>query len=284
MKQVLILAAVAAFSLAASPAAAGHVAVGGSTDPTLDPRIREVVYAPGEVYRVPGAFRTATQIVFGPDETIRHAAVGDGVAWEVAAEGSVLFLKPRERHPATNLLVVTDRGGEVRHYAFELTARDARDPAPIAYRIRFRYPDDERAAAARLLAAETRAAETRLIGLELEHGAVQGPRNLAWSAQGSAALQPSEVTDNGRFTVLRFPGTQSQPAVFAVGEDGEERLIPYDVRGEFVVIHGVPQALRLRRGGSVLCLFNEAWTPGGPTTGTATASPAVERAVAGGAA
>ena len=87
-----------------------------------DGRIRDLTYAPGAVYRIDGAFRTATQIVFSPDETIRHAAIGDSVAWEVAAEGSVLFLKPRERHAPTNLLVVTDRGGEIRHYAFELTA------------------------------------------------------------------------------------------------------------------------------------------------------------------
>ncbi len=239
--------------------------------------MREVVYAPGEVYRVAGAFRTATQIVFGPDEIIRHAAVGDSVAWEVAAEGSVLFLKPRERHQATNLLVVTEHQGAIRHYAFELTARDPGDRIPTAYQIRFRYPLDEQASAARVLALETRAAEARLIGLELQQGALEGPRNLAWSAQGDVALQPSETSDNGRFTVLRFPGAQPLPALFEVGEDGGERLIPYDVRGEFVVVHGVPRALRLRRGASVLCLFNDAHDPRGAATGTHTASPAVER-------
>nr|WP_314433985.1 TrbG/VirB9 family P-type conjugative transfer protein [uncultured Brevundimonas sp.] len=246
-------------------------------DPAPDPRIHEVAYAPDAVYRVTGAFRTATQIIFSPEETIRHAAGGDSVAWEVAAEGSVLFLKPRERHQATNLLVVTERGGVARHYAFELTAREPSDRTPIAYQIRFRYPQDDRGAAADALAEQTRRAEKRLIGLELQHGALEGPRNLAWSVQGDAALQPSEVTDNGRFTVLRFPGAQALPAVFEVGEDGAERLIPYDVRGEFVVIHGAPRTLRLRRGGSVLCLFNEAWTPHGAATGTGTASPDVQR-------
>ena len=78
-----------------------------------DGRIRDLTYAPGAVYRIDGAFRTATQIIFSPDETIRHAAIGDSVAWEVAAEGSVLFLKPRERHAPTNLLVVTERAGDI---------------------------------------------------------------------------------------------------------------------------------------------------------------------------
>lgn len=248
----------------------------------LDPRIRELTYDPAAVYRIAGAFRTATQIVFSPEETIRHAAIGDSVAWEVAAEGSVLFLKPRERHQATNLLVVTERGGAVRHYAFELLAREPDDRTAIAYQVRFRYPADEQAEAARALAVQAEAVEQRLIGLELEHGVVEGTRNLAWSAQGDAALQPSEVSDNGRFTVLRFPGVQAMPALFEVAEDGSERLIPYDVRGEFVVIHGVARGLRLRRGRSVLCLFNDAYDALGVGLGTGTASPAVDRAPVGG--
>lgn len=248
----------------------------------LDPRIRELTYDPAAVYRIAGAFRTATQIVFSPDETIRHAAIGDSVAWEVAAEGSVLFLKPRERHQATNLLVVTEREGAVRHYAFELLANETGDRTAIAYQVRFRYPADEQAQAARALAVQAEAAEQRLIGLELERGVVEGTRNLAWSAQGDAALQPSEVSDNGRFTVLRFPGVQALPAVFEVGEDGSERLIPYDVRGEFVVIHGVTRGLRLRRGQSVLCLFNDAYDARGVGVGTGTASPVVDRAPVGG--
>ncbi|MNE53981.1 Type IV secretion system protein virB9 precursor [compost metagenome] len=194
----------------------------------------------------------------------------------------MLFLKPRERHQATNLLVVTEREGAIRHYAFELLAREADDRTAIAYQVRFRYPADEQAQAARALALQAEAVEQRLIGLELERGVIEGTRNLAWSAQGDAALQPSEVSDNGRFTVLRFPGVQALPAVFEVGEDGSERLIPYDVRGEFVVIHGVTRGLRLRRGQSVLCLFNDAYDRRGVGVVTGTASPAVDRAPLGG--
>lgn len=244
-----------------------------------DARIRDLVYAPDVVHRIDGAFRTATQIIFSPHETIRHAAVGDSVAWEVAAEGSVLFLKPRERHAPTNLLVVTERaGGELRHYAFAL---DARATAAAVHQVRFNYPADERAAADAALAGAAEAAESRLIGLELSQGAIEGPRNLAWSAQGDAALQPSEVSDNGRFTVLRFPGGQAVPAIFET-DGGTERLVPYDVRGEFVVIHGVVRGLRLRRGRAVLCLYNEAFDDRAGATSTGTASPRVERVRTGG--
>lgn len=249
---------------------------------TPDARMREVVYASGEVYRVAGAFRTATQIVFSPEETIRHAAIGDSVAWEVAAEGSILFLKPRERHQTTNLLVVTDRAGQARHYAFELVARDPGARSSIAYQIRFLYPDDDEARAAASLARAADLAEESLVSLELQQGAIQGPRNLAYSVQGDSRIQPSEVSDNGRFTLLRFPGAQALPAIFEVAEDGGERLIPYDVRGEFVVIHGTARGLRLRRGASVLCIFNEAWDARGLAAATGTASATVVRDLTGG--
>lgn len=267
-------------ALALALAVFGAPAAALAGDPA-DPRIRVIDYDPDAIYRVVGAYRTATQVVFAPDETIRHVAVGDSVAWEVAAEGSVLFLKPRERHQATNLLVVTDRGGQARHYAFELAAGEARGRTP-AYQIRFRYPADDQARALRAVEEAAAAVETRLVGLALQQGAAEGPRNLAYSVQGSTDLQPSEVSDNGRFTVLRFPGAQAVPAIFAVAEDGSERLVPFDVRGDYVVIHGVERGLRLRRGGQVLCIYNEAFDPRGVGGETATASPQVERAPAGG--
>lgn len=262
--QVLTLAAALTFC---TPALA-------ATGP--DDRIRDIAYAPNAVYRVTGAFRTATQIIFSPDETVRHAAIGDSVAWEIAAEGSVVFLKPRERHQPTNLLVVTDRGGVARHYAFELIVR-APGAAEADYQIRFLYPQDEQARLAAAVTARAVEAETQLTDLELQRGAIEGPRNLAWSAQGAPALQPSEVSDNGRFTLLRFPGAQPLPAIFEITADGGERLVPYDVRGEFVIIHGLVRGLRLRRDRSVLCLFNDAFDARGRATGSGTASPVVDR-------
>src|SRR3546814_5181004 len=71
-------------------------------------------------------------------------------------------------------------------------------------------------------------------------------------------MQPSEITDNGQFTALRFPNQRELPAFFAVNSDGGESIVSFDVRDEFVVIHGVFSQLRLRRGKEVLCVFNEA--------------------------
>src|SRR3546814_5841791 len=75
------------------------------------------------------------------------------------------------------------------------------------------------------------------VRLALDAAAAQGPRNLDYVLAGSSDVAPSEVTDNGQFTVMRFPRNPPVPAIFTVLPDGSEAVVPYDVRGEFVVIH-----------------------------------------------
>lgn len=249
-------------------------------DPT-DPRIRTLDYDPRQVVRIVGAVRTATQIRFAGDETILHVALGDSSGWEVAAETSLLFAKPIARVAPTNLIVTTRTAdGEMRHYAFQLAARSGRrtrDRTDTVFMVQFRYPEAEKTRLQRGLSAEAQALERRVLQLKLDHAVLQGSRNLDYVLQGSAAIAPSEVTDNGRFTVMRFPGAQPVPAVYAVSPDGAEALVPFDVRGEFLVVHQTARQLRLRRGRAVLCLFNLSYDPAGPTTGTGTAAPDVTR-------
>jgi len=251
-----------------------------------DPRVKFVNYEETQVYRIVGTFRTATQIVLSEDETIQNVALGDTVSWEVAVAGHILFLKPRERAGPTNLIITTSRGGMLRSYAFELTARSG----PITgrngqayFQVRFRYPKDDAARAERLRAAQVAmqaaALEARAVRGALDHAVIEGPRNLNYRIQGSSDLQPSEVSDNGQFTVLRFPANREMPAIYLVRPDGSETLVPFDVRDEFVVVHLVAHQLRLRRNREVLCIFNLAPEPYGVDHGTNTGSPHVERTI-----
>jgi type IV secretion system protein VirB9 len=245
-----------------------------------DPRIKVVDYDPWAVVKITGVFRTATQILLGPDETILHVAVGDATGWDLAAEKNILFVKPKAARPPTNLIVTTSRGGETRNYTFELSTRassSARNTPDTVFGLRFRYPQDEKAAAASALTAQAVALERRIVDLKLDRAVVEGRRNLNYGVQGATALQPSEVSDNGRFTVMRFPANQQVPAIYQVESSGTESLIPFDVRGEFVVVHAVVRQLRLRRGRDVLCIYNQAFEPYGVNPATGTAAPDVQR-------
>ena len=267
----------AAVTLVPHPAFASETPRPGAKDS----RVRNVNYDPDQVVTVVGSFRHAIEIEFGPGETITQAALGDTVSWQIAPVGNIVFLKPRERAGPTNLIVVTNAGGSPRTYHFNLSL----GAGQTMYGIRFRYPREERALAVlqgQVAQAQTaRAIETSITTAALDHSVIEGTRNMKYTVQGDSALQPTEISDNGEFTVLRYPGHADIPSIFAVDVDGTETIVPYDVREDFVVVHAVYRQLRLRRGTSVLCIFNEAPLRNDRGDRTGTVSNVVERKVKG---
>lgn len=243
-----------------------------------DARVRQVVYDAANVVKINGVIRASTQVVFAEGEEIAHVAIGDAVSWEVAPAGNILFLKPRERHPSTNLQVVTTRrDGRKRSYQFELSIHEG-SLAESYFVVRFAYPDDEAEARRAETVARRAGAEAGAVAQAFAFSDATGPRNWRYTAQGAAVLEPDAVYDDGRQTTLRFEGNREIPAIYLVAADSTESLVPKDVRGELVVVHAVGRALRLRQGGNVLCLFNEGFDPVGVNHGTRTTSPAVVRA------
>lgn len=277
MKSTLLLAAIIG-ALSASPALAEQTPFPFGADV----RIREVNYTDGNVIAIRSAFRTATQIEFATGEVIKFVAMGDTVSWEVAPADNSLFVKPRERAGATNLIVVTEFQGTKRNYTFELSAIAGPRGGGSFFKVRLRYPEYEaqqaQLAAQRAQLAAALAAQATAVKSALDIGVLEGRRNLNYKVQGATALQPSEVSDNGQFTVLRFPDQREIPAVFTVNPDGSEATASFDVRDEFIVVHGVYKEMRLRRGKVVLCIYNESPSFYGRDPKTDTASEIVERA------
>ncbi|WP_341353087.1 TrbG/VirB9 family P-type conjugative transfer protein [Xylella fastidiosa] len=68
--------------------------------------------------------------------------IGDAKAWDLGVRGNNIVLKPTQKMPQTNVIVVTNK----RTYSFELLAT-AKDSMPT-YILRFRYPDTEASKAA----------------------------------------------------------------------------------------------------------------------------------------
>ncbi|MGI8397505.1 P-type conjugative transfer protein VirB9 [Agrobacterium deltaense] len=247
-----------------------------------DSRVRFIDYQPYNITRVVGTLRSSVQVEFAADEEIAHVALGNSVAWEVAPAGNILFLKPRENQPVTNISVVTTRrDGSTRSYQMELTIRDGSVEAGqnTYFYVKYRYPADEAArrredAAARALAAQAGAAD-RILSLHEAYG----PRNWRYSAQGAQALEPQAVYDNGKVTTFAFVGNQEMPAIYMENSDGTESLVPKSVDGNLVLVHAISRKFILRRGGDVLCVFNEAYDRVGINPETNTTSPSVERVV-----
>lgn len=252
------------------------------TSAQQDNRVRFVNYQPYNITRIVGTIRSSVQVEFAADEEIAHVALGNTVAWEVAPAGNILFLKPRENQPATNISVVTTRrDGSKRSYQMELVVRDGSVEAGqnTYFYVKYRYPADD--AERRRLEAEARKRATeagyadQVLGIHEQYG----PRNWRYSAQGSGAIEPQAVYDNGKVTTFAFSGNQEMPAIYIENSDGTESLVPKTVQGDLVLVHAISRKFILRRGSDTLCIFNEAYSPVGVNPGTNTTSPSVERVV-----
>ncbi|WP_336294027.1 P-type conjugative transfer protein VirB9 [Bartonella sp. CB169] len=247
-----------------------------------DNRIRFVNYEPYNVTKVIGSIRSSVQIEFSANEEIAHVAIGNSIAWEVAPAGNILFLKPREVQPTTNLQVVTTRqDGSKRSYQFELlTQDDELSPEKETYfLVKFRYPQEEIEQRRLEALLKYNKKQTQYIDGIFNAYEQYGPRNWAYSAQGSIVLEPSSIYDNGKTTTLTFLGNQEIPAIYVVNNDGTESLIPKTVRGNMVIVHTIAPRFILRSGKNVLCIFNEAYQLRGINPETGTTSPSVERKV-----
>jgi type IV secretion system protein VirB9 len=84
-------------------------------------------------------------------------------------------------------------------------------------------------------------------------------RNAAYSFQGSRALLPVRIFDDGRDTYFAFPGDEDLPAIFAVEPDGAEAVINLRLRDGLFVADRVAQGFVLRRGGEVTRVFNDGY-------------------------
>ncbi|WP_375606523.1 P-type conjugative transfer protein VirB9 [Bartonella sp. AC142YNZD] len=248
-----------------------------------DSRIRFINYDAYNVTKIIGSIRSSVQIEFSANEEIAHVAIGNSVAWEVAPAGNILFLKAREVQPITNLQVVTTKlDGSKRSYQFELIIKDGEISSgqETYFLVKFRYPQEE--AEQRRLAALMRQEKKQSQQIDGIFNASEtyGPRNWAYTAQGSITLEPSSVYDNGKTTTFTFPDNQEIPAIYIVNNDGTESLVPKTTRGNMVIIHAISARFTLRQGKNILCVFNEAYQPKGVNPGTGTTSPAVERKIA----
>ena len=230
------LAALLVASALATPAAAD------------DARLVERTYDPAAVVRIDGKAGVQATIRFAEDEHIENVAIGDSQKWQVTPNkrANLLFVKPLSERAATNMTVVTDR----RTYLFDLVANPAiRTPL---YVLAFSYPDEEndaqRADAAG--ATGTDAPSAVELAAASDPYAVVDPAslNFAWGSKGEAKLLPRRIYDDGNATFLTWPEGTPLPAILIKNHKGDEGPVNFAVRGEMIVVEGVPREIVLRSG------------------------------------
>jgi len=199
-----------------------------------DARIRYVAYDPDAVIGLTGHLGYQMMIEFGEGERIETVSVGDSVAWQITPNraANLLFIKPVESSPGTNMEVVTN----LRRYCFDLVAlAPGRARGPIIYDLRFRFPPAPPPPSPP--AAPASAALGDMSAL-----------NFDYSISGARALAPTRIFDDGRFTYFQFAPGADAPAIFAISADGGEELVNQQVRDHYTVIDRIAADFVLRYG------------------------------------
>ncbi len=234
-----LLSGLLAASLLAAPAALAQ-----------DARLVERLYDPAEVVRIDGRTKVQATIAFAENERIENVAIGDSEAWQVTPNkrANLLFIKPLSPTARTNMTVVTDR----RTYLFDLIASPRAQPL---YVLRFTYPPEPEPEQP-VLAGSASAAE---MAAATDPYAVVDPAqlNFAWDTKGDRKLLPSRTYDDGNATFLTWPDGQGIPAILVRDHEGTEGPVNFAVRGNMIVVDGVPAEIVLRSGDSLATLTNQ---------------------------
>jgi len=220
---IRILLFLAGAALASAPLAAQ---VRPQALPGGDPRIQSVGYAANQVVLLEGAPGYQVTLELSPDERAENIALGDSSAWQVTANrrGDLLFIKALVGGIPTNMTVITN----VRTYNFELIPASS---SAMAYSVRFDYPPPP-----------------AVVEEDLADAAAEGRYRLG----GDKALRPSEISDDGVHTYIRWPRDRALPAVYAVTENGQEMLVNGMMRqDDLFVIDSISRKLVFRIDGNV---------------------------------
>lgn len=234
-----------------------------ATPAVADSRLQEVMYDEFSVVTLPGRVNVQASIVFGEDEVIENVAIGNSQTWQVTPNkrANILFVKPLEPRAATNLTVVTSK----RTYLFDLVASPTAKPV---YVLRFDYPVD--------LEEEARKAEMAQAAANAQpedpfSSVDPADLNFAWSGEGEASLLPDRAFDDGEATFLTWPAGRDVPAILVTNAKGDEGPVNYSVRGDTIVIDGVPRSIILRAGDDSAMLVNTGPQRSADTSDTALA-------------
>ncbi|GGA09533.1 P-type conjugative transfer protein VirB9 [Blastomonas marina] len=215
-----------------------------------DPRLVEVFYDEDRVVRLEGRTNVQAMIVFGEDEVIENIGIGDSNSWQVTPNKGAdrVFVKPLSEIASTNMTVVTSK----RTYLFDLVSNPRNPPV---YMLSFIYPDEAEAEetvaspAARATAAELAAAS--------DPYAVVDPAtlNTQWSRRGAAVLMPERIYNDAEATFLVWDPERAIPAILLRNDEGDEGPANYTLRGDTIVVEGVPGLIVLRSGDDLAELF-----------------------------
>ncbi len=245
---------------------------------TTDSRIRTLVYNPNEVYELKFYYNYQSFIEFSEDEEIEMISIGEAFAWRLTPAGKRLFVRPLEIAAHTNMTIITNK----RTYHFDIRSDEFNGKADedLVYTIRFFYPQiGQPLPIPPQLAVPNVAPKKAPIPIKekfiiktpspladvteaipgvISRNPEEATLNFDYSLAGkSDNIVPLKVYDNGKETYFQFANDNLViPTINSVDASGNEQVLSYIIRDNFVVTPITARQFTLRLADSLLCIYN----------------------------
>ena len=162
---------------------------------------------------------------------------------------------PAKAIPNTNVMtIITDK----RSYLFELHADETKDirHKDMVFSYRFVYPQTGDGGDIASYGGGNQLEEVPDFEKHPEKF------NFNYTIRGSNVIEPIRIFDNGEFTYFEFRDKNAEiPAFFRIDSAGNEELINFRKRGNYIVVERVASRFTLRRGPDIICVYNETMPP-----------------------
>ena len=245
---------------------------------TTDSRIRTLVYNPNEVYELKFYYNYQSFIEFSEDEEIEMISIGEAFAWRLTPAGKRLFVRPLEIAAHTNMTIITNK----RTYHFDIRSDEFNGKADedLVYTVRFFYPQigqplpippqltapnvavrkpvpavqEKYVVKTPIPGANVTEAIPGLIGRNPEKADLNFDYSLAGKSDN---IVPLKVYDNGTETYFQFANDNLViPSINSVDASGNEQVLTYVIRDNYVVVPVITRQFTLRLSDSLLCIYN----------------------------
>ncbi|KLI63007.1 hypothetical protein AAV99_12035 [Aurantiacibacter marinus] len=189
-----------------------------------NPRLQTVQWEDGLDVLLTVMPSTGVTVMLETGERIERVTLSNPADFDVrvSPEGNSLLLLPNGADIAGTMMVDTDR----RSYPFTVRTGEG---LTAAYLVRFTYGSTP--VAVRSVSADTQAVSSA---------------NWSYNLRGDSEVRPQSVRDDGMRTYITYDPDQALPAVFAIGQTGDEEMVNGHMRGDVFVIDRVYSELVFR--------------------------------------
>lgn len=243
---------------------------------TTDSRIRTLVYNPNEVYELKFYYNYQSFIEFSEDEEIEMISIGEAFAWRLTPSGKRLFVRPLEIAAHTNMTIITNK----RTYHFDIRSDEFNGKADedLVYTVRFFYPQigqplpippqlavpnvaiipeptpERFEVKTPIPTAKITEPISGLISRNIENAELNFDYSLAGKSDN---IVPLKVYDDSNETFFQFANDNLViPSINSVDASGNEQILSYTIRENYVVVPIITRQFTLRLADSLLCIYN----------------------------